>query len=469
MVTTEQIEKIKEQFIEVIRYSQNIENPLVDELFEIWYEKKKKIIHALGDELIKTLIPSVTFELSEKEKERKFDIFIELLIDRWDCSENFISYIKAQGSEALFSNTTLLNWSLSDDKTIKKGTKLLKTFKYFVNNDRLLTDIQNEASRIIQLNKIEGELCASVHPLDFLSSSENNHQWRSCHALDGEYRSGNLSYMLDDTTLICYLKSKEDAKLPHFPYTVPWNSKKWRVLLFLSNDWTMAFAGRPYPFETKVGIDIIKSEVLPLFTSSEQMERWSSWNNLILTELSLTDETFYLSEGGYIPIGTNSLIKLTDLIKDAKNATHYNDLLCSTCYSPIYSYKKTTDLWFEHRMSDRKTTRFKIGSQVNCLHCGKSYVDCCDAMTCQSCHDKFYDETPLYYCDCCGASIIEDECWWCQDVPLCKSCYNTETRECEECHTVHFSDNISFSEFSNKYLCSYCLNEENYDREKGEE
>ena len=43
MVTTEQIEKIKEQFIEVIRYSQNIENPLVDELFEIWYEKKKKI------------------------------------------------------------------------------------------------------------------------------------------------------------------------------------------------------------------------------------------------------------------------------------------------------------------------------------------------------------------------------------------------------------------------------------------
>ena len=28
---------------------------------------------------------------------------------------------------------------------------------------------------------------------DYLSLSENAFNWRSCHALDGEYRAGNLS------------------------------------------------------------------------------------------------------------------------------------------------------------------------------------------------------------------------------------------------------------------------------------
>ena len=42
---------------------------------------------------------------------------------------------------------------------------------------------------------MEGYLYLSIHPLDYLSISETNHGWRSCHALDGEYRNGNLSYL----------------------------------------------------------------------------------------------------------------------------------------------------------------------------------------------------------------------------------------------------------------------------------
>ena len=42
--------------------------------------------------------------------------------------------------------------------------------------------------------------------------------------------------MVDKSTVICYLKSKEKYKLPNFPSSVLWNSKKWRVLIHFSND-----------------------------------------------------------------------------------------------------------------------------------------------------------------------------------------------------------------------------------------
>ena len=127
---------------------------------------------------------------------------------------------------------------------IPRGMKIVKSFKYFEKDEDTLADIQSAASMIIQEDKIEGKLCMSVHPLDFLSLSENTYNWRSCHALDGDYRAGNLSYMVDSSTVICYLKSDRDERLPNFPPEVKWNSKKWRVLLFFSNDWDMIFAGR---------------------------------------------------------------------------------------------------------------------------------------------------------------------------------------------------------------------------------
>ena len=91
---------------------------------------------------------------------------------------------------------------------------------------------------------MSGDFCISIHPLDFLTSSVNTYNWRSCHALDGEYRAGNLSYMVDKSTIICYLKGANNAKLPMFPDDVPWNSKKWRVLIYVSDYWDLLFAGR---------------------------------------------------------------------------------------------------------------------------------------------------------------------------------------------------------------------------------
>ena len=224
-------ETIKQQVSAVLGYSQDIPEPQVDELIDTWQEAKRDFIELFNGELICEFPREVSFEIGPKEKMLRVQDFISLVRNTYgnDALADFIEMNK----EGFFSNKVMNNYE-HETITIMQGMKLLKAFKFFEDDAVTLNKLQSAASMIIQENKIEGTLCLSVHPLDYLSSSENNHNWRSCHALDGEYRSGNLSYMQDKSTVVCYLRSDRMERLPNFPPEVPWNSKKWRVLLFFS-------------------------------------------------------------------------------------------------------------------------------------------------------------------------------------------------------------------------------------------
>ena len=67
--------------------------------------------------------------------------------------------------------------------------------------------------------------------------------------------------MMDSSTIICYLRSEKDEKLPFFPKDIPWNSKKWRVWLYFSELRDMMFAGRQYPFSSDRGINYVKDNI----------------------------------------------------------------------------------------------------------------------------------------------------------------------------------------------------------------
>ena len=222
-------EKIKEDFDKVISYSQSIPEPKTDKLFELWEINKLPFRRMMGG-LIYETEEKVCFEIGEKEKFNRVIEFATTVDFRWHYPE-LSDFIVSQ-QKGFFNNLTTEDFTSPEGIEIRKGTKIVKAFKHFVKDERCLTDIQNAASRIIQENKIEGKLCFSIHPLDYLSSSENTHNWRSCHALDGEYRAGNLSYMMDTSTIVCYIKSDEEENLPNFPKDIKWNSKKWRVLIF---------------------------------------------------------------------------------------------------------------------------------------------------------------------------------------------------------------------------------------------
>ena len=69
------IEEIKNDFKNVIEYSQDIPNPKLNKLFDMWFENKKRFIEGFGNKLIVEL-NSVTVQLSQS---RKNDIFYAYL------------------------------------------------------------------------------------------------------------------------------------------------------------------------------------------------------------------------------------------------------------------------------------------------------------------------------------------------------------------------------------------------------
>lgn len=444
------IQEIKEDVEKVLLHSQSVSKVNIDELMDTWLLKKRDFIEAMDGKLIYELPNKISFELDEEEKYKKIVKFRDKVYGFWKLPEleKFLSVQK----EGFFSNTVILDYTTPEGEVITKGTKLVKAFKHFTKDQRLLCDIQNAASMIIQENKIEGKLCVSVHPLDYLSSSETTYNWRSCHSLDGEYRAGNLSYMLDNTTLICYLKSdNEKHYLPNFPSSVPWNSKKWRVLMFMSNDWTMLFAGRQYPFRSSTGLN----HVLKVLLTQAGLVRgeWSDWSCEKISNFTRADGLYAGFSSPYIPLN-NGMVPMNQLVIDAKHAPHYNDLLFSSCYDPEYSVKIDNWAWGKDIIPDYESTRFNIGSEVKCIVCGKGSV-CSDSMLCEECYNKYNDNTN-YYCECCGARVSEDEIRSVAGELVCDCCYDRYVVTCEECGEDYFKEDITYNAVEHKYLCSEC-------------
>ena len=425
-------------------------------------EAKRDFIEAMNGELIYEHPEKIAFPLNQRERESRINQFIEAVECRWN-NYDLAAFIDAM-REGFFDNLTPQDYTYGKKK-IKKGTKLVKAFKYFETNKCALTDIQNYASRVIQEDKIEGRLCLSVHPLDYLSISENTYNWRSCHALDGEYRSGNLSYMVDKSTVICYLRADKEEVLPNFPFE--WNSKKWRVLIYLSNDWHMVMAGRQYPFTTDIGLNFVREHLLSESGLSKN-SHWTSWHGELLDSLAFAhgDGAFYL-DAEYVPVG-GKLIELGELVQDAHGSMQFNDLLRSSCYKPLYSYRiynNRSFLWGGPETGETTyNTRFKIGGEVMCLRCGKHPIAISESMQCIKCEENYgtLDTDDFGYCSCCGRHFYLEDAHYVNDEPVCEQCYHSETRQCERCGYVVYNSEITFDKKLEQYICT-CCHEELYD------
>lgn len=442
------MDTIKEQFNQVISYSQNIKIINSDHLFNQWKKNKDWFLDHTGGELIYEYPEKVSFSLSTNERIVKIEQFVAKI--RYDYLNDALADFIFAMKDCFFNNITTIDYYIPEqDKIIRKGIKIVRAFKYFVKDKNIRTILQNEASRIIQEDKISGTLCISIHPLDFLSSSENNHNWRSCHALDGDYRAGNLSYMADSSTVMIYLRSDNMMKLPNFPSSVPWNSKKWRVLLFFSNDKKMLFLGRQYPFFAEGAPEFILEKLLPQLG----WYGWTPWTTTTIDNVIIDGYTHYL-KNSYIPVGGH-LLQLNELIQDGEDALNFNDLLRSSCYKPMYSYRMLSDTLSSHYGTYK--TRFIIGAPVNCLRCGQNHVICSSTVLCSDCEEKYghLDNDDYGYCICCDRHFYLDTGLLLDDGWVCSECADTQLETCSLCGSLHLRKDM-VQTASGEYICRYC-------------
>ena len=458
-------EDIKQQFKEVIRYSQGISEPQIDKLFWDWSQAKKKFIERFGGLIYEWPIP-IEFTLDDKEKRYRAMDFANCVYDTFN--NPVLAEFIDENLDSFFENKVT---KTVENSEIPHGMKLIKAFKFFEFNKKTLRSIQDMASQLIQENKIKGTLCFSVHPLDFLSSSENTYNWRSCHALDGEYRAGNLSYMVDTTTFMVYLKGADDVVLPDFPPEVHWNSKKWRMLIHAAEDDEIIFAGRQYPFSSKSGIDTVLNIYNNIMTPVGSpfygaLYKYGTWRADYIDSYvpydAPADSAPKELNAKYLIID-HKLIGLDLVVKEGYQALNYNDILHSSCY--LYPYYSIFNPYAYHNIEHIKRNPIIVGGEVYCLHCGERTITDGETMRCNDCELEYGTEENDQYgsCACCGARIYLDDAYIAGDEEelICDGCFQSQCFICDGCEGTYYREDRHYISLGDedRWYCHHCYEE----------
>lgn len=163
-------------------------------------------------------------------------------------------------------------------KTLKLLQKLGKAF----GKEEEIEQFRLKHSMIVNHKIIEGTLCLSIHPFDYMTMSDNESDWHTCMSWTqedgGEYKQGTVEMMNSSCVVVAYLKSDNREFLwgehPH----QEWNNKKWRQLFIINPKYVLGI--KPYPYEnenlTKTAqakiVELLgwKSKLYP-FRASEQV------------------------------------------------------------------------------------------------------------------------------------------------------------------------------------------------------
>lgn len=439
MIIKEEILEIQPKFNELIATTQFFteegkEKMNTNPLFSEWAKNKLYFYKAFGNKCIYELEEEVNFSLDYSQQLSMLDTFIHSIQSWRETIRNddyrkkmkdFVHFLKDQNIEGFFNNIVCYSYN---DYNVYQGMKLCKAFRYFFPEDAKdeLQYWQQKASELIQKNKINGKLCLSIHPLDYLTVSVNNHNWRSCHALDGEYCAGNLDYMTDSSTIVCYLKADNDQPLIEANEFV-WNSKKWRMLYHFNKDYTMAFLNKQYPF-SNISLERRVSRMIGTVINDETwLKRTGSYTTFNQLRNSYNDMNTHLPD--VYAFIRNELVKIEDFITMKHKPLHFNDLLHSSCFLP--SIKCNTDYDIEHF----KKNKVSIGGETKCCICGRAHLARPDMFVCDTCARKYTKKMPenVVCCDACGTwiDLNHDE-------------YHEEDGEailCEHCHSEMVWDN----------------------------
>ena len=242
-----------------------------------WAKNNTKLYHLLGNKFIHKIPYEKEMELADIIKEMKSminnsyfcDKFERLIYNASYKYKNFKTnlFLLLINPDTLIDNVIKMDIVLDykkDKKVIKiqKGTKtmkaILKVCEYFDFGEEFPDKILKEDyenfriahSMVLNNKKLKGNLVMSIHPMDFMTMSDNGFDWSSCMSFvrHGCYHMGAEEMMNSNNVICCYLESTtnplfcfkdmdEHQKTPiHSVKEYPnysWTNKKWEFYFML--------------------------------------------------------------------------------------------------------------------------------------------------------------------------------------------------------------------------------------------
>lgn len=316
-----------------------------------------------------------------------------------------------------------------------KAIKMLGKIAKALNIEEGYEEFRQLHSQVLNQKKTRGKLCLSIHPLDFLTMSDNNCGWDSCMRWigdAGDYRLGTIEMMNSPYVIIAYLESSEPMEVCNSF----WNSKKWRQLYVVTKD--VILGNRQYPYDNDdlqgAAIQWIKDlassmpEFGPYMTEACQISN-QSWNTID------TKRVHFSFNMGYM----------------------YNDI-----YDKRLAYVGT---------NVSEECNYYLSGPAVCVGCGRvieyNEVDAC-MVKCQECNGS-------WRCESCGdwhtgdPYVVNDCCY-------CEWCYYNEFDRCAICDNSTHRSNRVFIKVSDKYedsfyqetyyvpICEDCYDDKSYEK-----
>lgn len=245
----------------------------IEDILKEWNANKQDLYALLGnnfilskhitvkkdEEILKDEMRKFLLDNSFRHHLRKFTYNTDIDFHSPYPWENFLSVV-----DWLFLPYTLIDNKLDgrdDDSpckiTFKKsghslqisnGTKPLRALKKIAEECHIegFEEFRLQHSRILNNKELSGELCLSIHPLDYMTMSNNSCDWTSCmswHEHIGAYRAGTVEMMNSPVVVVAYLKSAIDMKMSN---DNTWSNKKWRELFVVNKDCILGIKGYPY-------------------------------------------------------------------------------------------------------------------------------------------------------------------------------------------------------------------------------
>lgn len=243
-------------------------------------------------------------------------------------------------------------------------------------------------SRGLNLKKLKGTLCFSIHPLDFFTMSDNEYDWDSCMNWrnQGCYRMGTVEMCNSPYVVVCYLKGDKEMRF----FNNVWNSKKWRNLFIVSPNIITGIKGYPYQSEK---LDILCIETLKAL--AEKNFGWEYESTIRKHHFEYNEEEMTFPE---------------------------DDRTCTLCFDTAFMYNDFGNENTTHFILNPKASSVSIfySGETECMCCGEE-LDCDDVedakdVICDNCLTRTY-------CEECGATISPEDCYELDGLLLCENCY----------------------------------------------
>ena len=295
--------------------------------------------------------------------------------------------------------------------------------------------------------QIKRHTVLSLNPLDYLTMSFGN-SWASCHTIDksnkrgmpnsyeGQYSSGTVSYMLDETSSIFYTVDSNYEGNEY--YTQP---KINRQMFHWSRPCLVQ--GRLYPQDND--------------GCSEEYRVYREIAQKIFSELYGFPNFWHNTKG------TDAASRYI-----YTEGTHYED----------YTYYSNCNLSVI-KGEEGNEKIFTVGHTPICIECGCEHdesgcINCCNIpnkFICNDCGDEINEEDVIWidgeaycrdcvdFCDCCE-EYHRSESTWINDrhIYVCESCLEEYYSYCEFCNRYFDNDDMHYVD-DDGYVCSDCFEE----------